>query len=106
VKVNITGDENTILVTDQMPKYGIALDEKSTIYLYTTENNEKVMTEVPNIKGLSISNAKQALKEKNLNIKIEGKNGVVISQDPSFGTQLEEGTAVNVVVKENLDAGY
>ncbi len=106
VKVNITGDENTILVTDQMPKYGIALDEKSTIYLYTTENNEKVMTEVPNIKGLSISNAKQALKEKNLNIKIEGKNGVVISQDPSFGTQLEEGTVVNVVVKENLDAGY
>ena len=104
VQVNITGDENTVLVTDQMPKYGIALEEDATIYLYTMENETRVSTEVPNIKDMSISEATAALKAKNLNIKVEGDKGIVISQDPAFGTQVDEGTVVNVVVKEKLEA--
>lgn len=102
VKVNVAGDENTILVTDQMPKYGIGLEEKSTIYLYTVENDTKAITEVPNIKDMSIQEATNTLKSKNLNIKLDGNTGIVVSQDPAFGTQVEEGTVVNVVVKEKL----
>lgn len=104
VQVNVTGDENTVLVTDQLPKYGIALEENATIYLYTMENEAKATTEVPNIKDMSISEATATLKAKNLNIKVEGTKGIVISQSPAFGTEVDEGTVVNVVVKEKLEA--
>ena len=39
-------------------------------------------------------------------IKIEdGKSGIVVSQDPSFETEVEEGTVINVVIKEKLKDG-
>ena len=100
--VNITGDEETELVTDQVPKSGIALNEGSVICLYTAENNERITVQVPNVKGMTALQATNALKSKNLNIQVDGTKGIVISQDPIFETEVEEGTVVNVVIKEEL----
>lgn len=105
VKINITGDENTTLVSDQTPKSGIKLATGATIYLYTVENEVRVSTTVPNVKGMSEAQATAALRGANLNIKVEGTNGIVISQDPSYDTEQEVGTVVNVVIKEELKDG-
>ena len=46
--------------------------------------------------------ARNALRAQNLNIQVDGDVGVVISQDPIFETEVEEGTIVNVVIKKEL----
>ena len=105
ISINISGDENTTLVTDQMPKAGIYLEEGSTIYLYTAENPNKASTKIPNIKGKSVEEATKILKNSRLNIKVEGERGIVVSQDPTFDVEVTEGTVVNVVIKEDLQDG-
>lgn len=105
VQASITTDENTTLVSDQTPKGGIKLEAGSTIYLYTAENETRVSTTVPNVKGMSISSARAALKGANLNIKVDGSSGIVVWQEPSYETQQEVGTVVNVTVKEELKEG-
>ena len=105
VQINITTDENTTLISDQMPKAGIKLESGSTVYLYTVENEVRVSTTVPNVKGMSITAAKTALKAANLNMKLEGDKGIVVSQEPSYETEQEVGTVVNVTVKEQLKEG-
>lgn len=102
VQININTDENTTLVSDQTPKAGIKLETGATIYLYTAENGVRVSTTVPNVKGMTVSAAKNALRSANLNIKVEGTSGVVVSQEPSYETKQEVGTVVNVTVKEQL----
>ena len=83
-----------------MPRAGAALIKDAKVFLYTKENNTRVSRNVPNLKGMTASEAKNALKKKNLNIKING-TGVVISQDIVSGTSVEEGTVVNVTLQKN-----
>ncbi|MDO5556217.1 MAG: penicillin-binding transpeptidase domain-containing protein [Clostridia bacterium] len=73
-KVNISGneDESTTLVTDQVPKPGVTLLEDSTIYLYTSNNNERSITTVPILKGMSSSQVINSIKASNLNVIIDG----------------------------------
>ncbi len=92
----------TTLVTSQMPKYGEALIENSTIRLYTSADKETTKTQVPDIKDMTAEQAINALRSKNLNIKIDGTQGIVVSQDPVFGTEVEEGSVVNVVINKKL----
>lgn len=102
VKVNCSGDENTTIVSDQVPKSGIALESESIVCLYAENSDVRVSQTVPNIKGMSINEAKKTLKNLGLNIKITGTTGNVVSQDPYNGTAVEEGSIVNVVIKEDL----
>ena len=53
---------------------------------------------------MSASQAKTALKERNLNINIEGK-GVVVSQDYMSGEQVQEGTIINVTLRQKGGGG-
>lgn len=105
VNINVTGDENAILVTSQTPKTGTSLEKGAIICLQTTESDEKNMVKVPNIKEMTVEQAKNELKAKKLNIKIDGTNGIVVSQDPTFDTEVEEGTIINVVIKKQLKDG-
>lgn len=105
VSVSSSGDENNTLVSEQIPKFGIYLEEGSTIYLYTSESSSKKTTKVPNIKGKTVAEATKILKDKNLNIKVDGDKGIIVSQDPTFDVEVEEGTVINVVIKEQLKDG-
>lgn len=105
VSVSSSGDENNTLVSEQIPKSGIYLEEGSTIYLYTSESSSKKTTKVPNIKGKTVAEATKILKDKNLNIKVDGDKGIIVSQDPTFDVEVEEGTVINVVIKEQLKDG-
>lgn len=98
--ITVTGDKNELLVTDQVPKPGTTLVKNSLIVLYTTENNVRVSTTVPNLKGMSYAQALNSIRSKNLNISTEGA-GIIISQDIAAETSVEEGTVIKVKLSEN-----
>ena len=85
-----------------MPVEGTQLIDGAVVKLYTEDNDTRVSQTVPNLKGMSLSEAKAALKNKNLNIKYSG-TGKVTSQDMIAGSKVEEGTVITVVLKEEID---
>lgn len=95
-------DPNSTLVSDQMPKYGVSLNANSIVCLYASNEEARVKTQVPNIKDMTKEEALNSLRSKNLNIQVDGTTGIVVSQDPTYGTEVEEGTIVHVVIKEKL----
>ena len=101
VKTYVNGDANTILVKDQTPKPGISLSKNSIIILYGEDSNIATSVAVPDLKGMSASEATSVLRAKNLNICIEG-SGVVLTQDYAKDEQVEEGTAIRVTLKQTL----
>lgn len=101
VKTYVNGDPNSLLVADQTPKPGAYLAKNSIIVLYGQGSEVSTSVTVPDLKGLSASAAASALRDKNLNISIEG-SGNVISQDYIKDEQVQEGTIVKVTLKQNL----
>lgn len=101
VKTYIKGDPNTLLVKDQTPKPGITLAKNSIVVLYGEDSNVSTSVVVPDLKGMNASEATNALKNKNLNITIEG-TGTVITQDYSKDEQVPEGTVIRVTLKQIL----
>lgn len=98
---SLTGNKNSVLVTDQVPSAGTKLSSDSLIMLYTAENNVRTSTTVPNLAGMTAAQATNSLKSKNLNIQIEGSKGTVVAQDPPINTSVEQGTVVKVTIKED-----
>jgi len=96
----ISGESKDI-VTEQVPKEGTALLPDATVLLYTKKNDTRVSQTVPKLKGLTYTEAKAALKKKNLNIKITG-SGIVTSQDIAAGTSVEEGTVISVTLQKKI----
>ena len=95
-----TNGANEDVITEQVPKKGTSLIEDSIIKLYTSDDETKVSVTVPDLKMKTLSQAKQLLKEKNLNIDIKGSSGVVLTQDPISGTSVEEGSIITVTLQE------
>lgn len=101
-KISVSGDSNSLLVEDQVPKPGISVPSNSTIMLYSSENTVRTSNiTVPDLTGMTISQATNSLKSKNLNITYEG-SGTVTSQDYAKGSTVEEGTAIKVTLKQTL----
>ena len=96
----VSGNDSSLLVTDQVPKPGTSLIKGSTINLYSEGNEARISTEVPNLKGMSLAQAKNALRAKNLNIHATGSSGKIVSQDPMAGTSVEQGTVINVTLQD------
>lgn len=101
----ISGTDTSLIVTDQVPKPGTALISGATVNLYSTGNEARVSQEVPNLKGMSFAQARNALKAKNLNIHVTG-SGTVLSQDPMAGTSVEEGTVINVTLQKEIQDAH
>ncbi len=98
-KVSTSGNQNSLLVKDQVPKPGVSLDSDAIIMLYSEENEVRTSVTVPNLKGMSAAQAKNSLRAKNLNILIEGK-GTVVSQDYTANSSVEEGTIIKVTLTD------
>ena len=106
VKYNIEGSEDEIYVKDQVPKAGAVIEEGGLVCLYDSDDtSSRKMVTIPNLKGLSASGARAKLKALNLNIDIAG-SGTVISQSPSYDTQIEEGSIIKVILKKPTDNTY
>lgn len=102
LKCDISGSSDS-LVSEQMPKPGTSLSSGAIVKLYGKGNEARVSSTVPDLKGMSLSQATNALKSKNLNIKSTG-TGKVISQDPIAGKSVEEGTVINVTLQEDISS--
>lgn len=101
----ISTQDTSLIVTDQVPKPGTSLISGSSVNLYSSGNEARVSQEVPNLKGMSYAQAKNALKAKNLNIHVTG-TGTVLSQDPMAGTSVEEGTVINVTLQKEIQDAH
>ncbi len=102
VKTYVDGDPNTTLVLDQMPKAGSQLLKDSIIILYSEGNSVSTSVTVPDLKGMSASQAIKTLRATNLNISIDGNSGTVLTQDYSRDSQVAEGTIIKVTLKQAL----
>lgn len=100
-RCEISGN-NEDIVSAQMPVAGSPLLEDSIVKIYTEDNDTRVSQKVPNLKGMSLSEAKAELRRKNLNIKYSG-SGKVASQEIMAGTSVEEGTIVNVILQDDIE---
>ena len=99
LKYNIIGNGST--VTSQIPKGGSTLPDGSTVVLYT-EYMQGQQVEIPNLIGLTASEANVALNNRGLNIKEVNTNtsstgtAKVNKQTPAAGTMVDSGTVVEV----------
>lgn len=100
VKSHRTSDDENSVVLSQNPKAGAALQSNAIVCIYDTDDaNLKKMVTIPNLKGLSLEDATTKLRDAGLNISTEG-SGVVISQSPSYNTQIEEGSIIKIIMKK------
>ena len=97
VVISCDGDKNSTLVTTQVPAARTILLEDSVVLLYGENNSTRTSVSVPNLKGMSFSEAKSTLKKYNLNISYTG-TGTVSKQSIQTGTSVEEGTIINVTL--------
>ena len=97
-KISTSNDKNSTVVTDQVPKPGVALSKDSIIMLY--DQDTRVSTTVPDLNGKSKYQATTELRNSNLNISVEG-SGTVVSQDPPKGSSVDAGTVVKVTFKSS-----
>ena len=105
--ISISGneDEDTTLVTDQVPKPGVKLIENSKIYLYTNNNNARESTTVPDFKGMNSAQVVNSAQASNISIVLDG-SGTVVSQDVVSGTEVEKGSIVTVTLQAETVSGY
>lgn len=102
---NISTSDTTKLISDQVPKPGAELIQGACINLYSSDSDARISQEVPNLKGKSVSQANNMLKARNLNIHVSG-TGTILSQDPMAGTLVEEGTVINVTLKQEIQDAH
>ena len=105
VKTYGNEDESTTLVIDQVPKTGVKLIENSSIYLYSSNNNSREVTNVPDFKGMSSAQIVNSAQASNVNVVLNG-SGIAISQDISAGTEVEFGSIVTVTLQSDAVTGY
>jgi len=96
-KVSVKGSGTTVL--DQMPKPGARLSEKSTVILYTEEEQQQ-MVMVPDVVGRTYDDVKRILQNAGLNIKEGGvhqtNRAIAATQHPKANTEVMAGTIVEV----------
>ncbi len=98
VDINFDGDRNVATVVDQMPVVGTKLKKGSIVKLYAQDNDVRVSVTVPDLIAKTPSEAQEILKQNGLNMKTSGA-GVVASQDPPSGTEVEQGTIIRLELK-------
>ncbi|AXL89680.1 Stk1 family PASTA domain-containing Ser/Thr kinase [Streptomyces sp. CB09001] len=85
----------------QDPKQGTDVEKKSTVNLVVSTGAPKV--EVPDVEGLTFSEAEAALKEKGFEVEKQSEESTqtpdtVLTQDPKSGASQEKGSTVTLTV--------
>lgn len=97
-------------VVSQCPKTGAVIEKGGKVILYTEENTEPEVVEVPNLIGLSAAEANTALTQLGLNIVTMGvssdnADAKVQFQSEPAGTSVEVGTVINLTMSINDQSG-
>ena len=96
----IIGEGSSIM--GQIPAAGKALPGNSTVILYLDDSMPKDQVEVPDLMGLTVSEATQALMDLGLYLQARGTDTtawyvVVTDQDLEAGTKVDRGTTITVI---------
>ena len=99
IRCRTVGSGNT--VTGQLPASGVTIPGSSTVILYLGEEVPKNKVKVPNLEGLSPSEAKNTLEEMGLFLRAtgvtdDGGNLEAINQSIAANTEVSPGTVVEV----------
>ena len=96
-------------IMSQDPDPGEKVDVNTTIYVVVSSGEEPKTVNVPNVVGEKEADAEQMLQDANLTVtkdtqySSEYEAGRVISCDPNEGTEVEEGTAVKLVISLGVE---
>lgn len=104
LKINVVGDGDVVVA--QCPAYGQPVPKGGTVVVYTDASSEKKMVKVPDLTGLSVSEASERAKSYGLNIRLSGnqltETGVVShSQNIAVETEVEQGTVITVYFRHS-----
>ncbi|MGK9459985.1 Stk1 family PASTA domain-containing Ser/Thr kinase [Streptomyces sp. G6] len=88
-------------VCSQNPEQGTSVQKQSTVNLVVSTGAPKI--EIPDVEGLTFSEAEAALKEKGFEVEKQAEESTqtpdtVLSQDPEGGTSREKGSTVTLTV--------
>lgn len=90
-------------VVEQSPEGGSEAKIDETVIVYLSDGKGKKLVKVPNLLGMSLKDAEETLKEKNLVIQHIGEGisseyakGEIMSQSYNAGEEVEEGTKIKV----------
>ncbi len=103
-KYTISGDRDLDEIVAQLPKPGVVMGEKSLVILYTEEKEETVT--VPDLRGLSVSAAKETLLIRNLNFEVAGaghsnvRGAYAVNQSIDANTKVAPGTVIGVEFRQ------
>ncbi len=90
------------VVVNQFPKYGTKIPEGGVVILYTEDMEEEKNVTVPDVSGMTASNAMRVLVNAGLNIKFDGAyredvgGSVAQRQTPEAGELVKPGTTIEV----------
>ena len=99
LKYNFIGSGDKVV--NQVPKGGSILPEGSTVAIYTEKDQHSEVV-VPDVKGMTATQANVLLTNSGLNMKVSGASATdqgaatVGSQSPEAGTKVSRGSAVTV----------
>ncbi len=107
IKYQTVGDGNTVIM--QTPRAGSSvLAESGVVILYTGTDEAPKNIKVPDLTGMTYSEARTKLKELNLNIHTSSnitKDARVFTQSPSPGTMVSVGTVVDADLRTKESDG-
>jgi len=97
--VNVVG--TGAKVVRQVPEAGTSVSKWSTIILYTEDYDDKDIVETPDVLGMSIEEAREALAAAGLELEAiaedpDAEGLIAVAQAPSKGEVIVKGTAVRV----------
>lgn len=102
--VKVVGDGDNVV--DQLPKPGIMLKENSTVILYTEKQSKTETVTVPDLSGMSVSDAKYTLEMRGLNFEVVGaghsETGVsyAVNQSVEAGEIVSPATVIGVEFRQ------
>ncbi len=102
--VKVVGDGDTVV--DQLPKPGVMLGAQSTVILYTEKDTKISTVTVPNLKGMSVSDAKYTLEKRGLNFEVVGaghgevSGAYAVNQSIAAGESVTPATVIGVEFRQ------
>ena len=94
----VTSSDSDSIVTIQAPAAGVSLEKNGIVAIYS-DNSASISSNVPDLKGKTLSQARSELKSKNLNIQYSG-SGTIVSQDTTAGSSVPQGTVIKVTLQQ------
>lgn len=102
--MKVVGDGDT--VTDQTPEGGTVIPGKSRVILYAGSEKPSTLCTVPNLVGMSPSEANVAVSSAGLILRFTGTTDSgsdsirVINQSEAAGSQVEAGTVISAQLRD------